>query len=94
MTRFTIVMAELEAAATTVDQMALFCTDLLELVEQLAATVSGEWTGDANARFLALKADWAQGASTMGEGARLIHIAATTSSENYRAAAAAATKLW
>ena len=94
MTRFKIDTDELDRTVTALAAMAALSEKLLTEVDALAASVSAEWSGEANAQFLALKAEWAQGAGLMSAGIQTIHLAATTSHTNYQAAADAARRVW
>ena len=94
MTRFTVDTDELDRSAASLAALAALCERLLTEVDALAATVSADWTGEANEQFLALKAEWAEGARLMSDGIQVIHTAATTSNANYRAVADAARRIW
>jgi WXG100 family type VII secretion target len=94
MTRFQVDTDELDRSAASLAAMAALCERLLTEVDALAATVSADWTGEANEQFLALKAEWADGAKLMSEGIQVIHTAATASNANYLAIADAARRIW
>jgi WXG100 family type VII secretion target len=94
MTRFRVDTDELDRAAAALASMAALSEKLLTEVEALAQTVSADWTGEAREGFLALKAEWADGAQLMAEGIRTIHQATATSHANYRAGADAARRIW
>ncbi|MDP9026970.1 MAG: WXG100 family type VII secretion target [Actinomycetota bacterium] len=94
MTKFQIDTDELDRTAVALAAMAALSERLLTEVDSLAASVSTEWSGEANEQFLALKAEWAQGAKLMSDGIHTIHRAATTSHTNYQAVADAARRVW
>lgn len=94
MTRFQVDTDELDRALAAIAAMAALSEKLLTEIDALAAGVSAEWSGEANAQFGALKAEWAEGAKLMSEGIQTIHRAATMSNENYLTVAAAAARLW
>jgi WXG100 family type VII secretion target len=94
MTRFRVDTDELDRAVAAFAAMAALSEKLLTEVDSLAAAASAEWSGEANAQFLALKAEWAQGARLMSEGIQTIHGAATASNQNYLTISAAAARLW
>ncbi len=94
MTTFRIDTDELDRAVVALAAMAALSEKLLSEVDSLAAIASAEWSGEANEQFLALKAEWAQGAQLMSEGIQTIHRAATVSHSNYSAVAAAARRVW
>jgi len=94
MTRFMVDTDELDRATASLASMAALCERLLTEVDALAAAASADWTGEANAQFLALKAEWAQGAQLMSQGIATIHQATTASHANYLAGSAAAGRLW
>ncbi len=72
MTRFHIDTDDLGATVTALESMAALCDRLLADVDALAADASAEWTGEANEQFLALKAEWAEGARQMSQGVQVI----------------------
>jgi WXG100 family type VII secretion target len=94
MTRFTVDTDELDRTTASLAALAALCERLLTDVDALAATVSADWTGEANAQFLALKSEWAQGARLMSDGIQVIHRATTTSNANYQAITDAAGRMW
>ncbi len=94
MTRFRVDTDELDRAVAVFAAMAALSERLLTEVDSLAAAASAEWSGEANDQFLALKAEWAQGARLMSEGIQTIHRAATASNGNYQTISAAAGRLW
>jgi ESAT-6 family protein len=94
MTKFKVETDDLDLAVTALASMSALCDEVLAAVDGLAAAASAEWSGEANAQFLALKAEWADGARQMTEGLRLIHTAATTSHVNYLASVDAVAKVW
>ena len=94
MTRFQVDTDELDRAVAAIAAMAALSEKLLTEVDALAAGVSAEWSGEANAQFGALKAEWAEGAKLMSDGIQTIHRAATMSNGNYLTVAAAAARLW
>lgn len=94
MTRFAVDTDELESAAGSLAAMAALCERLLSDVDALAATVSADWTGEANQQFLALQTEWAEGAQLMSAGIQVIHQAAAVSHANYQAGVDAASRIW
>ena len=94
MTRFRVETGHVDSTVVALAAMATLCERLLGEVDSIAATVSTEWSGDANAQFLALKAEWAQGARLMSEGIQVVHQAASVSNANYQAVADAARRVW
>jgi WXG100 family type VII secretion target len=93
-TRFTVDTDELDSTVTSLAAMATLAERLLTEVDALAAAASTDWSGEANEQFLALKAEWAQGAQLMSDGIQVIHQATTTSHANYQAVADAARRVW
>lgn len=94
MTRFQVETDDLDYAVSALASMSALCAEVLSAVDSLAASASAEWSGEANAQFLALKAEWSDGARQMSEGLRVIHEAATTSHANYLASVDAAARVW
>lgn len=94
MTRFRVETDQIDSTIVSLAAMATLCEKLLTEVDAIAATVSAEWSGEANAEFLALKAEWVQGAHLMSEGIQVIHRAASVSNDNYQAAADATRRVW
>jgi hypothetical protein len=94
MTRFKVETDDLDYAVSALASMSALCDEVLSAVDGLAASASADWSGEANAQFLALKAEWAEGARQMTEGLRLIHAAASTSHANYLASVDAAARVW
>lgn len=94
MTRFTVDTDEIERVAASLEAMLALSQRLLAEVDALAATVSTQWSGQANSRFLALHAEWADGARLMTTGITTIHHATTTAHTNYRTATDTTHDLW
>ncbi len=94
MTRFQVDTDELDRAVAAFAAMAALSEKLLTEVDALAAAASAEWSGAANEQFVALKAEWAQGATLMSEGIKTIHGATTAANANYQQISAAAGRLW
>ncbi|MDP9028209.1 MAG: WXG100 family type VII secretion target [Actinomycetota bacterium] len=83
--------------ATLVAQLASiteFTVQLIEQIESVKQTVSAEWTGEANARFQTLHAEWMHGAQKMTAVAHKITARATTIADNYEQVADHVTGLW
>ncbi len=94
MTRFQVETDDLDQAIDALASMAALCGRLLAEIDAVAATVSADWSGEANSQFEALKTEWAAGAQLMNQGIQTIHTASSTSNANYQAAIAAAAKAW
>ncbi|MEO7122487.1 MAG: WXG100 family type VII secretion target [Lacisediminihabitans sp.] len=94
MTRFQVETDEVDSVVSALASMSALCDEVLSAVDSLAAAASVGWSGEANAQFLALKAEWADGARQMAEGIRVIHTATSVSNTNYLASAAAAARVW
>jgi uncharacterized protein YukE len=84
-------MTELVAQLTGVTE---FTIDLLEKIEAVKQLVSAEWTGEANAQYQALHAEWMDGARKMTAGAHQITARAATSAANYEQVAAHVKAMW
>jgi uncharacterized protein YukE len=93
-TRFRVETEQVDSTVVSLAAMAALCEKLLAEVDSLAASVSTQWSGEANAQFLALKTEWAQGARLMSEGIQVIHQAASVSNATYQAVADAARRVW
>ncbi|AMM20265.1 hypothetical protein AX769_08940 [Frondihabitans sp. PAMC 28766] len=67
MTRHRAVGSSLDALVVELGRMAEYSNALLTGVDSAAATVSTEWSGDAQRQFAALHQEWAAGAARMAE---------------------------
>ena len=94
MTRFRVEVSEIDQTIVGLAGLAEFCEELLRQIAGIKNTVSAEWSGAAAAQFQALHADWAQGASEMSAGIKIMHQAATTASSNYSAAVESSRGVW
>ena len=84
-------MAELIAQLASVTE---FTVDLIDQVEAVKQSVSADWTGEANAQYQALHAQWIDGARKMNAGAEQITLHATTAADNYDQVADHVKALW
>ncbi len=84
-------MADLVAQLTSVTE---FTLDLVQQVEAVKQAVSAQWSGEANAEYHRLHAEWMDGAQKMTAGAHDITTRAMTSAENYEQVADHVTALW
>lgn len=87
MTRHRAVSASLDALVVELGRMAEYCNALLTEVDSAAATVSTEWSGDAQKQFAALHEEWAGGAAKMAEAMSGITTVAATAGTAYDTAA-------
>lgn len=87
MTRHRAVGASLDELVVELGRMAEYSHALRDQVEATAARVSGEWSGEAEASFAALHAEWSSGAALMAEAMADITRIATTAGTAYDAAA-------
>jgi uncharacterized protein YukE len=71
-----------------------FSNQLISQIETVKASVSAEWTGEANLQYQALHAEWLDGARKMANGAHQITTRATISAANYSEVADHVKGLW
>ncbi|WP_157887397.1 WXG100 family type VII secretion target [Frondihabitans sp. PAMC 28766] len=68
--------------------------ELITSAQAAAEHVSTQWSGDANAQFRELHAEWTQGAATMADGASRIAARASICAQNYDGVADHVKGLW
>jgi uncharacterized protein YukE len=71
-----------------------FSNELISQIEAIKASVSAEWTGDANLQYQALHAEWLDGARKMATGADQITARAAIAAANYSDVADHVKALW
>ena len=71
-----------------------FTTELIGQIEAVKQTVSAEWSGEANAEYQALHAQWMDGARAMSAGAERITTHAGLAAGNYDEVAGHVRALW
>lgn len=68
---------------TELQNITSFVDELIADIQGVAERVSAEWTGDANAQYRELHAQWSDGAAKMADGATKITTRASISAQNY-----------
>jgi len=94
MTRHEVDRAALDELIVQLTSVTEFSQSLLEQVDAIKQTVSAEWTGEANAQYQALHAEWVDGARKMTVGVQQLTAHATIAADNYEQAAAHVQAIW
>ena len=94
MARHEVNSAAMEELVAQLNSVTEFSNELIAQIEAIKASVSAEWTGEANLQYQALHAEWLDGAQKMAIGARQITERATVSAANYSDVADHVKALW
>jgi uncharacterized protein YukE len=94
MARYRVESAALSRIVNELEELTAFANEIIAGVEQTAASVSAEWTGQANQQYLAAHAEWVAGAQQMTDAAAAVHQRAATAAANYDALASHLRAMW
>lgn len=94
MARYRVESAALSRVVDELDELTAFAKQIIAEVDQTAAAVSADWTGQANQQYLDAHAEWVTGAQQMADAAAAIHERAATAAANYDALANHLRAMW